>query len=217
MPEPAAAGHDAQKKTLIATEQDPVARTAWRTDITALAPQTLVFLDETSTQTVMTRVQARAPRGERIIGRVPRNHGPNVTCLAVVTPTGITAPLVVQGALDGIVFETWVKEALVPTLRAGTTVVPDHLSVHKNRAARDLIEAADGTMRFLPAYSPDFNLIELAFSKLKTHLRGAAARDYEALSTAIGAGLSAISATDAAAYYRHCGDHLPPPELSQPL
>ena len=217
MPEPATVGADAQKKTLIATEQDPVARTAWRREITTIVPQTLVFLDETSTQTVMTRARARSLRGQRILGRVPRNHGPNVTCLAALTPTGIMAPLVFRGALDGIVFETWVRKALVPALTSGTTVVLDNLSVHKNRAARELIEAAGCTVCFLPAYSPDFNPIELAFSKLKTYLRGVAAREYDPLVAAIGAGLTAITAADAAAYYRHCGYHLPPSQVAQPL
>jgi transposase len=147
------------------------------------------------------------------VGRIPRNHGPNVTCLAALTPTGITVPLVFKGALDGDVFVTWVQEWLAPSLTPGTTVVLDNLSVHKHHAARTAIAAAGGTVRFLPAYSPDFNPIELAFAKLKTHLRTVAARDYETLTTAIGTGLAGITPADAAAFYRHCGYHLPPQPL----
>lgn len=214
MPEPAAARAAAQKKTLIASEQDAATRAAWR-DATATIPaQTVVFLDETSTQTVMTRRRARAPRGQRVVGRVPRNHGPNVTCLAALTPTGIAVPLVFKGALDGDVFLTWVREWLAPSLRPGTTVILDNLSVHKHQAAQTALAAAGCTVRFLPPYSPDFNPIEHAFAKLKTHLRGVAARDYAALSAAIGDGLDRITPADAAAYYRHCGYHLPP---TQPL
>lgn len=217
VPELAPAWLGPEKKTVIATEQDPGARAQWRTETDRIDARSIIFLDETSTQTVMTRARGRAPRGRRVVGRVPRNHGPNITCLAALTPTGIAAPLVFRGALDGIVFETWVREALVPVLRPGTTVILDNLSVHKNAAARAAIEAAGCTLRFLPAYSPDFNPIEPGFSKLKTYLRGASARDYETLSTAIGAGLTRITAADAAAYYRHCGYDLQPPQLSQPL
>jgi transposase len=213
VPEPAAAGIAAQKKTLIATEQDAAARAAWHAATAVLPAQSLVFLDETSTQTVMTRRRGRAPRGQRVVGRVPRNHGPNVTCLAALTPTGIAVPLVFKGALDGEVFGTWVEEWFAPSLSPGTTVILDNLSVHKQQRARTALEAAGCTVRFLPAYSPDCNPIELAFAKLKTHLRGVGARDYDALTTAIGAGLTSITPADAAAFYRHCGYQLP----AQPL
>jgi transposase len=213
VPESATARTAAHKKTIVASEQDAERRAVWCRDTAALAPESLVFLDETSTQTVMTRRRARAPRGQRAVGRVPRNHGPNVTCLAALTPRGIAVPLVFKGALDGAVFVTWVREWLAPSLTPGTTVVLDNLNVHKHQAARIAIEAAGATLRFLPAYSPDFNPIEHAFAKLKTHLRGAAARDYEALTTAIGAGLDTITPADAAAFYRHCGYQLPPQPL----
>lgn len=217
MSEPGTVAPAAQKKTVIASEQDAEARASWR-DVTATIPaQSVIFLDETSTQTNMTRRRARAPRGQRAVGRVPRNHGPNITCLAALTPTGISEPLVFKGALDGDVFVTWVREWLAPSLEPGTTVVLDNLSVHKHQAARTAIEAAGCTLRFLPAYSPDFNPIEHAFAKLKTHLRTVAARDYESLSTAIGDGLDTITAADAAAFYRHCGYHLPVDHATQPL
>ncbi|MDQ3692647.1 MAG: IS630 family transposase [Chloroflexota bacterium] len=216
MPELAALETAAQKKTLIASEQDPVARATWRAATATIPAQTLIFLDETSTQTVMTRRRARAPRGQRAVGRVPRNHGPNITCLAALTPTGISVPLVFKGALDGDVFVTWVREWLAPSLRPGTTVILDNLSVHKHQHARAAIEAVGGTVRFLPPYSPDCNPIEHAFAKLKTHLRGVAARDYDSLTTAIGDGLDRITPADAAAYYRHCGYHLPPHPPTQP-
>lgn len=174
----------------------------------AINPETMIFLDETSTQTVMTRRTGRAPRGQRVVGTVPRNHGPNITCLVAIGVTGPLAPCVFEGALDGDLFLQWVREWLVPTLRPGHTVVMDNLSVHKNAQARAAIEAAQCRVRFLPSYSPDFNPIELAFAKLKTHLRGVAARAFEPLVTAIGAGLSRITPPDIAGYYRHCGYEL---------
>lgn len=190
---------------MIATEQDAAARAQWRAELAAVVPETLVFLDETSTQTVMTRRTGRAPRGERVVGRVPRNHGPNVTCLVAISPDGPMAPCVFEGALDGDLFVRWVTEWLIPAVPPGTTIVLDNLSVHRNALARAAIEQADCHLRFLPAYSPDFNPIELAFAKLKTHLRGVAARTFDTLADAIGEGLQRMTATDIAGYYRHCG------------
>lgn len=175
-------------------------------------PQTLVFLDETSTQTVLTRTHARAPRGQRAVARLPRNHGSNVTCLAAVTADGITEPLVFEGPLDGPIFAQWLRERLLPALAPGQTIVLDNLSVHKNAAARAAIEAAGCQCCFLPAYSPDFNPIELLFAQLKAHLRRAAARTFATLVDAIGAGFNQITRSDVHACFRHCGY-----PLAQPL
>lgn len=175
----------------------------------AIAPETVVFLDETSTQTVMTRRCGRAPGGDRVVGSVPRNHGPNVTCLVAMGTDGMRVPCVFEHAVTGDLFVHWIREWLVPTLRPGTTVVLDTLSVHKNADARAAIEAAGCQLRFLPASSPDFNPIEQAFSKLKTHLRQVAARAFDVLTEAIGEGLTSITPTDVTGYYRHCGYTLP--------
>jgi hypothetical protein len=107
-----------------------------------LDPATVVVLDETSTQTVMTRSHGRAPRGARVVGAVPRNHGPNVSCLAALTPAGICAPLVIPGAIDRRVFLPWLREWLLPALPPGTTIVLDNLSVHRSPAVRAAVEAA---------------------------------------------------------------------------
>ena len=162
----------------------------------------------------MTRARGRAPRGERVQGAVPRNHGPNVSCLAALTPTGICAPLVIEGAIDGQVFVPWLQQWLLPQLAKGTTIVLDNLSVHHNPAVRAAIEAAGCQVRYLPVYSPDFNPIELVFAKLKPYLRGVAARSLEPLRHAIGEGLTTITPTDVAGYYRHCGFALPPVQPS---
>lgn len=206
----------AQKKSLIATERTESARAAWRRAMAAHPAHRLVFLDETSTQTVMTRSRARAPRGKRVVGRVPRHHGSNITCLAALTPAGIRAPLVFPGALDGTIFVQWLRDRRLPTLAPGTTIVLDTLRVHRTAAARAVIEAAGCRLRFLPASSPDGNPLELAFAKLKTHLRGVASRAYDTLVTAIGEGFNRITAADAEAWYRHCGYHVtgPPPDQS---
>ncbi|HWK80855.1 MAG TPA: IS630 family transposase [Thermomicrobiales bacterium] len=155
---------------MIAIEQDADRRAAWQADQPRLGPDDLVFLDETSTQTNLTRTHGRAPKGERLVATVPRNHGPNVTCLAALSVTGVGPSLVFEGTLDGAIFTQWITEELVPTLRPGQLVILDNLSVHKVVAARQAIEAAGCQLRFLPAYSPDFNPIEQVFSRLKAHL-----------------------------------------------
>jgi transposase len=178
----------------------------------AIDPATLVFLDETSTHTSFVRTHGRGPRGQRLVGAVPRNHGPNVSCLAAVGATGIVAPLALEGAVDGAVFVPWLTGWLLPRLAPGTTIVCDNLSVHKHAAVRPAVEAAGCRLEYLPPYSPDFNPIEQLFAKLKAHLRAAATRTLDALIDAIGAGLDAVTTSDIGGCYRHCGYLLPEPE-----
>jgi transposase len=165
----------------------------------------------------MTPRRARAPRGERAVGAAPRNHGRNVTLLAALVPTGIEAPLAIEGAIDGAAFAAYVERALVPTLRPGQVVVLDNLGAHKDERARRLIEAARCRLLFLPPYSPDFNPIELAFAKLKQRLRRTAARTYDALVEAIGDALDDVTASDARAFFAHCDFPLRDQHLCQPL
>lgn len=182
----------------------------------AIAPETLVFLDETSTHTSFTRLYGRAPAGERVVGQVPRNHGPNVSCLMAISPTEVLAPLAINGAIDSAIFVRWLTEWLLPGLPPGTTIVCDNLSVHRNPKVRPAIEAAKCHLRYLPPYSPDFNPIEQVFSTLKARLRAAASRTFEELVTAIGTALEATTPEHLANCYRHCGYKLPKIS-SQPL
>ncbi len=205
----AASGLAAQKKSLIAAERDESARTAWRDEAATLDPADLIFVDETSTHTALTRRRARAPRGERAIGRVPRNHGPNVTLLAALTPAGGGPALAVTGAVDGAAFALYAERLLAPTLRPGQIVVLDNLSAHKSADARTALEAAGARVLFLPAYSPDFNPIELAFAKVKARLRAAAERTPDGLVAATASAIDAVTAADARSFYAHCGFVLP--------
>ena len=192
-----------------AAERDEAARAAWLAGAAALDPAGLVFVDETSTTTAMAARYGRAPRGERAVGTAPRNRGPNVTLLAALTPTGIGPAAVVPGAANGAAFEGYVGQVLAPALRPGQTVVLDNLSAHKGPRVRELVEAAGGRLLFLPAYSPDFNPIELAFAKAKPRLRRAAPRTLDALVGATAEALDAVSADDARGFYAHCGFPLP--------
>ncbi len=143
------------------------------------------------------------------MGATPRNRGPNVTLLAALTPTGMGPGVVFEGATDRRACEAFVEQFLVPSPRPGQVVVLDNPSAHKGERVRHLIEGKGCRLLFLPPYSPDFNPIELAFAKLKTRLRRAAARTYEALVAAIGDAIDAITAADARGFFGHCGFPLP--------
>jgi transposase len=180
-------------------------RTCWWAAIQTCDPATLVFVDESGTNLAMTPRSGRAPRGQRVVGTAPRNHGPNTTVIAALSPTGIPAAMTVEGAIDRLAFDAFVQHVLVPSLVPGQTVIWDNLSVHKSAPAQALIEAAGCQVCFLPAYSPDFAPIELAFSKLKTFLRRTQARTRDALDDAITAGLATITTNDAFGWFTHCG------------
>jgi transposase len=153
----------------------------------------------------MTPTRGRAPKGERVVEALPRNRGKNTSMVAALETGGIRAALTIEGAIDGPVFLAFVRDILVPQLRPGQRVIWDNLSVHRNAAVRQLIEDAGCTIHPLPAYSPDLNPIELAFSKFKALLRQAGARTREALDEAITAALPPLTAADAHAWIRHCG------------
>ena len=188
-----------------ASERDEAARAAWREEMSPVDVRRLVFVDESGTHTALARLYAWAPRGQRAHAQVPRNHGQNTTLLAALTWQGLQAPWTVEGAIDTPAFETYVREVLAPTLQPGQIVVLDNLSVHKTDAIRQVIEARDCQLVFLPAYSPDLTPIERAFSKLKAILRRLAARTREALLDALATALDAITPEDAHGWFRHAG------------
>ncbi len=197
------------KNVLRASERDEAARAAWWAETAHLDAAQFVFVDESGTNLSLTPRYGRAPRGQRVVGVVPRNHGPNVTVVAAMSSAGITAAMTMTGATDGEVWSLFARQILVPSLRPGQIVLWDNLGVHKNQTIRQLIEAAGCQVRFLPPYSPDFSPIEQAFGKLKTALRQTGARTRPALEDAIATGLATITPHDASAWFRHCGYALP--------
>lgn len=211
----ARAGHppfeaDAKKKTLRAAEQDADLRETFRLDVALnLDPQDLVSVDESSTTCTLTRLYARALQGERAVDAVPRNHGTPTTLISALAPDGIQAAMTLPGACDTAAFRVFVRQILAPTLRPGQVVAVDSLSVHLDAEVRRLIEARDCVLIHLPAYSPDFAPIELAFAKIKAYLRSVGARTQEALDQAISAALALITPEDARAFFKHCGYLLP--------
>jgi transposase len=175
----------------------------------AVDPADLLFLDETSTPLTLTPLWARAPRGQRAVGRIPRGKRPHIAWLATLTATGIGESLVVNGTVDSTVFVAFVERVLVPSLRPGQIVVLDNLSVHKSAQARTLIETAGCQLVFLPSYSPDFNPIEQAFAKAKQALRRLEARSWESIVTAIGQVVDTVTAADARAFFAEAGFPVP--------
>lgn len=164
-----------------------------------------MFVDECGVATDMARRYGRAKGGRRAPGAVPYGRWHRLTVVGALTLGGVAACLAIPGAVDTDVMAAFVAEVLVPALRPGQTVVLDNLSVHKAPVVRHLIEAAGCRVVFLPAYSPDLNPIEPAWSKLKTRLRADAARTVDALYDALAGAVGAITPDDARAYFRHCG------------
>jgi transposase len=148
----------------------------------------------------MARLRGRAPRGERLRCPVPHGHWRTTTFVAGLRLSGIDAPMVIDGAINGESFLAYVRQVLVPTLSPGDVVIMDNLGSHKGAAVREAIEAAGASLRFLPPYSPDFNPIENAFSKLKALLRKAAARTRDALWDAVGTALDAFTPNECRNY-----------------
>lgn len=197
----------------MAAERDEAERAAFREQAQVLDAARFVWVDECGSHLSLTPLYARAPKGERARGTVPRNRGPNTTLVASLTLEGMGPAMTLEGALDAAAFGVYVEQVLAPTLRPEAIVVIDNLSAHKSERVRQAIEARGAQLWFLPAYSPDLSPIEEAFSKLKALLRRAAARTRDALEAAIRAALDAITPQDARGWFAHCG-YLPQAQSS---
>ncbi len=162
-------------------------------------------MDECGSNINLTPRYARAPKGQRANGVVPRNTEQNTTLIAAMSTLGMGPALILEGATDTAAFEVYIEQVLAPTLAPGQIVVLDNLSAHKSPRVHELIVARDCEVWYLPAYSPDLSPIEEAFAKLKQLLRKAAARTREALIEAIASVLEQITALDAHGFFRHCG------------
>ncbi len=187
-------------------------RLLWRTQMGDLDPGRLVFVDEMGVHTSLAPLYAYAPVGERAFFEIPRNRG-NTVLLSSLYPEGMGPSMAVEGATTSKVFEAYVERLLAPSLRPGQVVVMDNLGAHRPKRVRELIEGRGCELVYLPAYSPDLNPIEEAFSKVKHILRKIAARTKEALVEAMGAALCAVSAEDAHGFFGHCGYHTPAQHL----
>jgi transposase len=180
-------------------------RSDWRARVAEFLVERLKFIDESGSNLALTRLFGRAAPGVRVAEGVPQNYGENVTMLAAMGVGGVSAPMTVNGAVDGEVFLAYVREVLCPTLSEGDIVVMDNLGAHRVAGAVEAIEATGARLEYLPPYSPDYNPIERCWSKIKTCLRKAKARTRAALEAALKQALLQITAADARAWFAHCG------------
>jgi len=181
------------------------ARRQWKDGQARLDPAKLVFVDETGASTQMARLYGRCKRGQRVISRVPWGHWKTVTFVAGLRLDGLTAPFVIDCAMNGAIFIEYLQQCLVPTLRPGDIVIIDNLPAHKRDQVRQIIEAAGATLRYLPPYTPDLNPIEQAFAKLKAHLRKAKQRTIPALYERIASALNTFELREFPNYLRNAG------------
>jgi transposase len=197
------------KKTVHAAEQRredvKQKREEWKIFQETVDPMKLVFLDESGINTGMTRLYGRAPKNELVVDFVPDVRFHRTTILSSVRLDGATVPCVFENSLNGEVFRAYISQFLVPTLRPGDIVVMDNLPSHKVSGIVEAIESVGAHVRFLPPYSPDFNPIELMWSKLKAFLRKLKVRSKELLDDAISAALETISTSDIAGWFSHDG------------
>jgi putative transposase len=194
---------------VLASEQDRAdvvrRRAQWLKYRGRIAPERLVFIDETWSKTNMAPLRGWAPRGARLKAKVPHRHWKTLTFLAALRQDRIDAPWLLDGPINGQSFLTYIETVLVPTLRPGDIVVIDNLGSHKGKAVRRAIRAARAKLLFLPKYSPDLNPIEQLFAKLKHLLRKAAARDADAICAAIEQILRSVTTQECAHYFKNSG------------
>ena len=164
-----------------------------------------MFIDETGASTKMARRYGRSPRGERCRASVPHGHWKTTTFVGALRLEGMTAPMILDGAMHGAAFLAYVEQVLAPTLSSGDIVIMDNLPAHKSTAVRQAIEATGAELRFLPPYSPDFNPIEMAFSKFKAFLKKTAARTVDDLWDAIACGIDMFTQTECENYFAAAG------------
>jgi transposase len=202
---------DSKKKTLHASERerDDVELLRWHYERLRRCSfgfrRRLLFFDESGVNLAMARLYARGPRGERVVGSVPKNWGDSVTVAACLTDTGIIAPFYRHGSMSGEWMLAYVEQVLGPELRECDILVMDNLAAHKSSAVREFLEARGAELIFLPPYSPDLNPIEQAWSKMKALLRKHSARTYDALLDAVASALRAISPQDPSGFIRASG------------
>ena len=180
-------------------------RTRFKKAVAELEVERFKFLDESGVNLSLTRLYGRAAPDQRVVDSAPQPSGSQTTTLAVIGLTGITAPLVLSGAVNGPVFHGYVQQCVVPTLQPGDIVFMDNLPAHKVAGIETLIEACGAHLIYLPPYSPDFNPIELAWSKVKTILRRLQARTFPDLVEALKQALCAITLQDIQGWFVHCG------------
>lgn len=172
--------------------------------VNSILAKNLIFIDESGVNLALTRVSARAPKGQRAHGKKPQKRGQNVSLISALGLQGIVTSISLMGAIDSLTFEAFVARKLVPQLWPGACVILDNCSIHLNMTIESLIQSAGATLIYLPPYSPDFSPIENCFSKIKSILRSLEARTYLDLAKAIEEALSQVTLGDIKGWFTHC-------------
>jgi transposase len=193
------------KKSLAAAERVEADRTAFRQRVAPLDRRRFVFTDETGFHLAMTRLYGRAPRGQRVVQSVPRNHGKGVSLIGSLSLRGLVAPFSIEGAVDTLVFDSYVSKLLLPQLRRGDIVLLDNLPVHQASQVEAAVAARKAQVLWLPAYSPDFSPLENCWSKIKALVRGRQPRTSKELNVAVNDALKAVTLDDIDGWFKHCG------------
>lgn len=180
-------------------------RDAWHDSLKDVPADKLVFVDESGARTNMTRLYGWGPVGERVVDPTPHGHWKTCTMLAAVRTSGPVAPVTIDAAVNAESFVLWTREVLAPRLSPGDVVVMDNLGVHKVAGVAEAIEAVGARLLYLPPYSPDYNPIENLWSKVKAHLRAAAARTLDTLGTAITQAFESVTPQDCRGFFGNCG------------
>jgi len=179
------------------------AREAWQRDQKEWDARKLIFLDETGLNTKMGRLYGRSPVGERCFASLPHGHWSTASFIAALRHDRISAPMLLDGPMNGEAFLAYIEQVLCPELTSGDMVICDNLSVHKVKGVREAIERCGATLRYLPPYSPDLNPIEMAFSKLKAGLRQAAQRTLEGVQSATATVLDSFTPDHCRNFFNH--------------
>jgi transposase len=180
-------------------------REDWERSLPGIELERFVFLDECGITTSMARRYGRCPQGERLVGSAPGGQWQSNTLLSAMRLTGVVAPMVLDGPINGESFAIYIEQSLVPELEAGDIVVMDNLPAHKSVRVTQAIERAGCSLVYLPPYSPDFNPIENMWSKVKAKLRKAAARTFGGIVDAVGEALRSVTPEDCQGFFDHCG------------
>ena len=177
----------------------------WHEQFEHVDARRLVFIDESGAKSNLTRLWGRCEKGERLVAKVPHGHWQTSTIISAIRLDGPLAPAVFDGPADTATFAAYVEQVLAPQLRPGEIVVMDNLAAHKTVGIAEAIQAVGATVLYLPPYSPDFNPIEAMWSKVKSHLRKAAARTFDTICVAVADALTQVTESDCQGFFQNCG------------
>lgn len=194
----------------MAQERNPYKRAWYWRRVKAIDPSRLRFIDESGVNLALTRLYGRAPRGERVVERVPRNYGAQTSILSDLSLAGVEAIMTVEGAVDTLVFDTYVEKLLRPTIKAGDVLVLDNLAAHRASRIEQVAEECGARVIWLSPYSPDYSPIEMMWSKIKAAMKAAKARSREQLEQALVAALELVTQADCLGWFKHCGYQVSP-------